>query len=81
MKIFNRTSLPESIKYNNKVYTLNTSISNLLNQNIKIDDYVQIFKSLNKNMIQVNVLSRRLKGKRDLHNNLYKPTEWLYLEK
>ena len=28
----------------------------------------------------INVLSRNLRGKRDLHGSNYKPTRWLFIE-
>lgn len=28
----------------------------------------------------INVLSKNLRGKRDLHGNYYKPTRWLFIE-
>lgn len=54
MKVFNRTSLPEQINYNNKIYVKG--------------------KKTEKS-VQVNVLSKNLKGRTDLHN---KPTIWFY---
>lgn len=38
-------------------------------------------KALGYKLIRVEVLSRNLKGKTDLHGNPYKPTEWIFTAK
>ena len=36
-------------------------------------------KYIGKKCVQVNVLSRRLKGVRGLHGNFYKPSEFIFI--
>ena len=78
MKTFNRTSLPESIKYNGETYIRD-------NTNIYANDgiyrQIQTLKASGKKVIQVNVLSRNLKGKTSTFNKPYEPTKWLYTTK
>lgn len=71
MKLFNRTSLPESIKYNGRIYTKHTDFSTIGLQ-------VRELELKGYTCIKVKVLSRNLKGRTDLRGNLYKPTEWIY---
>lgn len=79
MKTFNRTSLPESIKYNSRIYTRNDSLSNLNMQGISLKSYIDTLKYAGNKVILCNVLSRNLKGKTDLHGQPYKPTQWVYI--
>lgn len=81
MKTFNKTYLPEEIVYNGLTYKPNTAVSNLTIQNIKLSDYVNVLKSNGYNLVLCNVLSKNLKGKIDLHNQPYKPTQWIFIAK
>lgn len=72
MKQVSRTSLPDTINYNGKEYILNRELSSALHDG-------KIFDT--KRCIQVNVLQRTLKGKRDLHGKPYQPTKWIYTQK
>jgi len=78
MKTFNRSSLPESIIYNGKIYKCNASESSLMAQSINISSYLIALKRNGINAIIVNVLSKNLKGKTDLHGQPYKPSQWIY---
>jgi len=81
MKTFNRTSLPESIKYNGLVYSNDLTLANLCKSNNGkiIETYVEINSFIeHKNAVIVKVLPRNLKGKTDLYNQPYQPTEWIY---
>lgn len=72
MKQFNRTSKPDAIKYGKKEYTYFSGTT-------LIRHIVEAYcKSHNLKMVQVNVLSRRLKGVTDLHGNPYKPSAFIY---
>lgn len=79
MKTFNRTSLPESIKYNDRVYKCNATESSLFAQGISISNYMLTLKNAGLKVVLVNVLSRNLKDKTDYHNRLYKPTQWVFI--
>ena len=67
MKKFSRCNLPETIMYNGKKYVY------LCGKHENKDKYI------GKKCVQVNVLSRRLKGVRDLHGNFYKPSEFIFI--
>lgn len=76
MKTFNRTSLPESITYNGKVYKVDIEASSaIMGKNWFSLDTLGL---VNKNCICVNVLSKNLKGKTDLFGQPYKPTTWIF---
>lgn len=81
MKTFNRTSLPEIIKYNNLEYKVNADESALLMQGISLSNYVKTMQLAGFSVVICNVLSRNLKGKTDLHKNPYKPTQWVFIAK
>lgn len=79
MKTFNKTSLVERINYNGLTYTPNAHISATFAANRR--SLPNILKDLNKGgrkAILVQVLSRNLRGKTDIHGNLYQPTSWIY---
>lgn len=73
MKTITRANLPEQVKYNNKVYQFNAELSGKysLNKSTVLPD----------NAIKVAVLSRRLKGKTDLHGKSYKPCMFIFTVK
>jgi hypothetical protein len=81
MKTFNRTSLPESITYNSRIYKCNATESSLFAQGINISNYILTLKNAGLKVILVKVLSRNLRGKTDYHNRLYKPTQWVFVSK
>jgi hypothetical protein len=68
MKTFNRSSLPEQIKYNGKVYK---RIQRGITDGPK--------DLTGRKLIRVKVLSTKLKGKLDLHNRPYNPTTWIFI--
>jgi len=71
MKNFNRTSLPAQVKYNGKTYEADIKQSSLhFNAGQPLPT--------GKKFITVNVLSRNLRGRTDLHGQPYKPTKWIF---
>ena len=81
MKTFKKPSLPESISHNGSEFTLNTSISSAMHlNNTPISRIAQTLRSEGRKAVVVEVLSRSLKGKTDLHGNPYKPTKWIFTE-
>jgi hypothetical protein len=84
MKTFNRTSLPESIKYNGEIYVNDVEFTknckNMLGE-IKLTSVPVVERLYNKKAIFVKVLSSNLKGKIDYFNKPYEPTKWLYTTK
>lgn len=71
MKNFNRENLPESVKYNGSEYHYLTGVTGKKT----ILDYCQAH---GYKLIQVNVLQRTLRHKRDLHGNFYKPSGFYF---
>ena len=79
MKIFNRSYLPETITYNKVEYKYNPSISGAMNANNTSLSFIQTQLRLQgKIAVLVNVLSRNLKGKTDLHSMPYNPTKHIF---
>lgn len=76
MKTFNRTSLPESIVYNGKVYKCDAKASALVSGK-KVFSLGEL-GLIDKSVIFVNVLSKNLKNKTDLFGQPYKPTTWIF---
>ena len=71
MKLFNRTSAPDTIKYNRREYHRSRTTERKLlltgycaNHGIKL--------------IQVDVLHRNLKGRENLYNKPYQPVTFYY---
>ena len=80
MKTFNRNNLPEFIKYNKRVYRVNSNPVANKCLTIVSDDIVKTLElMLNKHIVIVNVLSKHLKGRTDLHDKLYEPTHWIFI--
>jgi len=81
MKTFNRTSLPETIKYNGETYTNDIEFTNNCKNmfgKINLTSVPVAERLYNKKAVIVKVLSSSLKGKTDLYNQPYQPTEWIY---
>lgn len=70
MKIFNRSYLPDSIKYNGKQYMYDAAATAQFEKHPHLLPF--------KNCIQVNVLSPRVKGVKDFHGNEYKPQVYIF---
>ena len=79
MKTFNRCNLPETITYNKTVYKVDKSINEVLTLTKYLTAYILAQKFLGKKVVLVNVLSRNLKGRTDLHGKLYKPSQWVFI--
>jgi hypothetical protein len=78
MKTFNKTSLPKFVNYNKRQYVCNFDLSSKkILQSITSD--LDILKQSGKKVIFVNVLSRNLKDKTDLHGRQYKPSQWIFV--
>jgi hypothetical protein len=70
MKKITRASMPDSITYNKKVYTLDSKKTHFwMNKAYLIDDY---------NCILVVVTNSRLKDKTDLNGKPYRPAEFIF---
>lgn len=77
MKQFTRTALTD-IKYNGVEYT---PIYKPFLDKSERKMFIDTCEAKGIKVISVLVLSKNLKGKRDLHGNYYKPSEWLYISK
>ncbi len=80
MKTFNKTSLPEQINHNGKIYKRDTNLS-LININSSLNSYLKTCDINGLNVVQCNVLSAKLKGKTDLYGKPYQPTTWFFTAK
>jgi len=69
MKVFKRTYLPDVINYNHSCYMIDINLS---------FDLAQGKLKENKDLIQVNVLSTRLKHKLNLHHKPYTASKWIF---
>lgn len=69
MKTYSRTSLPDSITYNNKVYKVSIHASH---------EYSERKVSV-KGAILVKVMHKNLRGRTDLHGKPYQPSLWIYI--
>jgi len=79
MKTFKKSFLPDSIKYNNENYTLNSTISGGMNvSSTSPKKVIEALKTTGKKGILVEVLSNNLKGKTDLHGKLYQPSKFIF---
>ncbi len=79
MKTYNKTFLPENIEYKGEIYTLNLAIQIGIDRNeTSIKTISQSLKKEGRKCLIVNVLSKNLKGKKDLFNNPYKPNKYIF---
>jgi hypothetical protein len=79
MKQFSRTYLPDEMKYNGETYKAAAGITSAMianNTSLKIIE--NTLKKEGRKMVVVNVLSKNLKGKTDLHGKPYQPQKHIY---
>ena len=79
MKQYNRTYLPDEILYNGETYKVNPAISGAMHSNntpLKTIDTT--LRKEGKKAICVNVLSKNLRGRTDLHGKPYQPSKWIF---
>lgn len=80
MKVFSKTYLPHTIDYNGETYTYAGSVSGSSTVS-EFEERVKELKLSGHKVIMCNVLASKLRGVEDLHGNLYKPTQWLFVHK
>jgi hypothetical protein len=79
MKTFKSVYLPDEIKYNGETYKANAAITSAkLANNTSLKTISETLKKENRKMVVVNVLSKNLKGKTDLHGKPYKPQPHIF---
>lgn len=79
MKTLSRTDLPEFIQQHGQKYTLNRMITDAMERNgTTLGHISNELKKEGRKAILVNVLSKNLRGKLDIHNKPYKPTRWIF---
>lgn len=82
MKTFKRTYLPDSIEYNGETYFKNPGISTELAIDSRLLKRIpDQLKAQGRKAVLVEVLSNNLRGRTDLHGNLYKPTVHVLITK
>lgn len=69
MKTYNKTHCPDVIEYNGESYKLDIAATHEHREGVKLSSRYHI---------RVNVLSKNLKGRTDLHGNLYTPNTFIY---
>lgn len=69
MKTFKKSHIPETIEYNGNTYVLNVKLSHDFENNVQF---------VKKDCIKLICENKRLRGKTDLHGQLYKPTIWIF---
>lgn len=69
MKSYNKTHCPEIIEYKGNNYKLDIDATHQFKEGAKLST---------RNYVKVNVLSKNLKGRTDLHGNLYIPSVFIY---
>jgi hypothetical protein len=79
MKTFKKHHLPDSVQYNGKTYHINRNLSSILHDTGATPEHIKEgLKPTKTKMVIVEVLSKNLKGKLNLHNKPYKPTVWVF---
>lgn len=82
MKKLNKTFLPDEIEYNGETYKRNSFISIAMGLNNTSESVIaSTLKKEGRKCVLVNVLSKNLKGKNDIHGKPYKPTKWIFTNK
>ena len=82
MKQYSKTHLPDCIIYKGETYKVNIEISGAMrDNNTPINTIAATLRKEGRKAVLVNVLSKNLKGKTDLHGKPYQPTEWLFVTK
>lgn len=67
--------LPETITHNKKLYT---RVKSDFDHDMSTQEKVKILESEGKLVLVAKVLPRNLRGKQNLHNKPYRPSEFLF---
>lgn len=78
MKSFSKTYLPQTIEYNGELYSRYISCGDI-NTLTQLESKVKDLKLTGCKVVMCNVLSKNLRGRLDLHNKPYKPTQWIFV--
>lgn len=80
MKLFYKCNLPDFVKYNSRIYRNNRELTNQVRDPFTFQiKHTGLSDSLKGHkVILVHVLARNLRGKTDLHGNLYKGSTWVF---
>ena len=79
MKQYSRTHLPDCIEYNGETYKVNIEISGAMrDNNTPVNAIAATLRKEGRKAVLVNVLSKNLRGKTDLHGRAYQPTKWIF---
>ena len=75
MKNISKSYLPDNVTHNKKLYSFLTGVDSYVESK---DFIIQFAKAKGYSLIQVNSLSKNLKGRLDLHGREYKPLRYLF---
>ena len=79
MKQYSRTHLPDFIEYNGETYKVNIEISGAMrDNNTPVNTIAATLRKEGRKAVLVNVMSKNLRGKTDLHGKPYQPTKWIF---
>lgn len=84
MRTIQRANLPKQVTINGNTYTPSEYFftANNMTDNIArtahLTQAIAMIEASGKKVLKVQVLSGRLKGRTDLHGNLYKPSEFFF---
>ena len=79
MKQYSRTHLPDFIEYNGETYKVNIEISGAMrDNNTSFNTIAATLRKEGRKAVLVNVMSKNLRGKTDLHGKPYQPTKWIF---
>lgn len=79
MKTYSKTYLPEFINYNGNRYERNSELSASFESVFySLPKLLEALKRGGQKAVIVKVLSRNLKGKKDLHGKPYAPSLWIF---
>lgn len=82
MKTFNKNHLPDKIEHNGRTYTVNIPLTTGWGKSkTQLATIAATLRKEGRYAVLVKVLHKGLKGKTDLHNKPYEPTQWIYTTK
>ena len=79
MKQYSKTHLPDCIIYKGETYKVNIEISGAMrDNNTSFNTIAATLRKEGRKAVLVNVMSKNLRGKTDLHGKPYQPTKWIF---
>lgn len=79
MKTFKKDHLPDTLIYKGEMYWINNDITTgWQRNNTPLKEITATLKKEGRKAVLVNCMEKNVKGKRDLHGELYKPSQFIY---